>query len=145
VAASLERGYAITIDYGYTSDELYNGRRSGGTLVCYHKHTVNDNVYHAIGEQDITSHVNFSALCHWGLKNGLQYCGLNSLAGFLLSLGFKDYLEETLSSEAGTDIMSQVKKHAFLSHTLLLDMGLKYKVLIQRKGVEKMELLGLRV
>ncbi|MEJ7679384.1 MAG: SAM-dependent methyltransferase [Segetibacter sp.] len=141
----LKKGYVITIDYGYLSGELYSERRSSGTLVCYNNHTINDNPYIDIGEQDITSHVNFSALNHYGSKYGLIYCGLTNQAAFLLALGFKDYLRKTLTLEAGQDIISMVKKESFLTNTLLVDMGLKFKVLIQRKGISKTDLLGLKL
>jgi SAM-dependent MidA family methyltransferase len=135
IAAALKRGYILTIDYGGTSSELYKERRRGGTLLCYYKHTTNDNPYLNIGEQDITAHVNFSALCHWGFKHELLCCGLTHQANFLLALGFKDYLR---------NIISMVKQEAFLTYILLVDMGHKYKVLIQRKGIENKELLGLK-
>lgn len=143
IAASLKKGYVITIDYGYPSKELYSDRRSAGTLLCYNKHTINDNPYIDIGEQDITSHVNFSALSHWGFKNGLICCGFTSQAGFLLALGFKDYLRKTLTLEAGQDVISIVKKESFLTNTLLVDMGHKFKVFVQGKGILKKDLLGL--
>ncbi len=145
IAASLKKGYVITIDYGYPSDELYSERRSSGTLVCYNNHTINDNPYIDIGEQDITSHINFSALNHYGSKYGLIGCGLTNQAGFLLALGFKDYLRKTLTFEAGQDVISMVKKESFLTNTLLVDMGFKFKVLIQRKGISKNDLLGLKL
>jgi SAM-dependent MidA family methyltransferase len=91
IAQSIENGYVITIDYGNTSAELYHPRKHNGTLVCYHKHQINDNPYQCIGEQDITSHVNFSALCSFGFKNGLECCGLINQAQFLLALGFIEY------------------------------------------------------
>ena len=71
IAAALKKGYVLTIDYGYPSAELYSHCRRNGTLVCYHQHTVSDQPYQNIGEQDITSHINFSALSYWGLKWGL--------------------------------------------------------------------------
>jgi SAM-dependent MidA family methyltransferase len=70
ISLSLKKGFIITIDYGYPSSGLYCKDKSCGTLVCYNKHTINENPYYDIGNQDITSHVNFSALCHWGLKMG---------------------------------------------------------------------------
>lgn len=145
IAESLQKGYVITIDYGYLSKELYSERRSAGTLVCYNKHTVNDNPYIDIGEQDITSHVNFSALYHYGSKYGLNFCGFTNQANFLLALGFKDYLRKTLGAEGGHDIISMVKKESFITHTLLMEMGLKFKVLIQQKGIEKKDLSGLKL
>jgi SAM-dependent MidA family methyltransferase len=143
ISGSLKKGYVITIDYGYQSHELYSERRSCGTLLCYSKHKVNDRLYEAVGEQDITSHVNFSALSHWGEKSGLHYCGLANLADFLLSLGFMEYLQTTLSAESGRDLIHTAMEVSFLKRTLLLDMGPKYKVLIQQKGLENKDLTGL--
>lgn len=111
--------------------------------MCYSKHTFNDDPYLDIGKQDITSHVNFSALCHWGFKNGLLCCGLTNQAGFLLGLGFKDYLRKTV--EPGQDIISMAKKESFITYHLLVEMGQKYKVLIQRKGIPNKELSGLKL
>lgn len=143
VATFLRKGYVITIDYGYSSPELYQGHRSQGTMVCYHKHQVNDDPYHHIGDQDITSHVNFSALIHWGLKNGLHFSGLTNQGSFLLAMGFRDYLMET--ETAGEDIALTARKLAFVTHTLIFDMGTRFKVLIQEKGVSKESLTGLRL
>jgi SAM-dependent MidA family methyltransferase len=143
IATSLKKGYVITIDYGCHSNDLYNKRRSCGTLLCYHKHSINDNPYINIGTQDITSHVNFSALCHWGFKNGLECCGLSNQANFLLALGFNNYLREILND--GTDLLANAKKESVLKHTFLIEMGSKYKVLIQRKGMLHKPLLGLEL
>jgi SAM-dependent MidA family methyltransferase len=143
IASCMKKGYVITIDYGYPSLELYRACRSDGTLVCYNHHTINNDPYSDIGKQDITAHVNFSALDHWGLKYGLDTCGLTSQAAFLLSLGLGDYLANTSEKQEG-DLMTICKKQAFLKYTLLVDMGTKYKVLIQQKGLPKKELSGLK-
>lgn len=141
MASALRKGYVITIDYGYEAHELYNERRSSGTLLCYHKHEVSAELYSNIGGQDITSFVNFSALCHWGNKLGLICCGLANQPGFLLSLGFKDYLRKNLADEP--DLVRVAKKEAFITYTMLVEMGNKFKVLIQRKGTPGIALLGL--
>jgi len=65
ISVSLQKGFVITIDYGYPSNELYNKDKCRGTLMCYCKHRIDDNPYNHIGKQDITSYVNFSALCYW--------------------------------------------------------------------------------
>jgi SAM-dependent MidA family methyltransferase len=131
IASYLDNGYILTIDYGYPSAELYCPHRSRGTLVCYNNHTFNENPYRFIGEQDITAHVNFSALYHWGLKNGLRGCGYTNQANFLLGLGLEDYLLR----KRGEDMkMEEYKREAFLKHVLLIDMGRRFKVLIQQKG-----------
>ncbi len=142
IAGSLKKGYVLTIDYGYPSAELYCPRRSCGTLICYNKHRINEDPYDHIGTQDITAHVNFSALCNWGSKSGLECCGLTDQAHFLLSLGFKEYLRETIQDE--TDIIQMVKKESFLTHMLLVEMGSRFKVLIQQLNLPKHELSGLQ-
>jgi SAM-dependent MidA family methyltransferase len=142
-ATALRKGFMMTIDYGYQAENYYHPSRSQGTLVCYHQHRVNDQPYKNIGEQDITAHVNFSALCHWGYLSGLSCCGLTSQANFLLSLGFHDYLRENCAKEE--DVLKAAMTQARLIHTLLVDMGTKFKVLIQQKGFdEQLTLSGLK-
>jgi len=141
VAKALKKGYVMTIDYGYLSDGLYKPHRSRGTLLCYHKHQINDEPYINIGKQDITAHVNFSALCHWGEKSGLACCGLTSQADFLLALGFKDHLRKTAAAAGG--IAQLAVQEVMLTRTLLVEMGSKFKVLIQQKGMPGCELSAL--
>ncbi|HEX7846416.1 MAG TPA: SAM-dependent methyltransferase, partial [Chitinophagaceae bacterium] len=125
LSAHLRRGYVLTIDYGYPSNELYGDHRSEGNLLCYHRHRVNTDPYANIGEQDITTHVNFSALRHWGTKYGLDLSGFTTQSFFLLGLG--------ISQEAAKDPAS-VASPALLK-TLLVDLGNKMKVLIQEKNI----------
>lgn len=143
IAASLKQGYVMTIDYGYVTESLYKPGRSRGTLLCYHQHQINDQPYQRVGKQDITAHVNFSALCHWGTRNGLTCCGLSSQAQFLLALGFKEYLRKTTVPTA--HIAQLAMQEVMLTHTLLVDMGNKFKVLIQQKGLPVTELSGLKL
>lgn len=140
VASALKRGYVMTIDYGCSNPDFYKASRSQGTLVCYYKHSVNDSFYAHIGEQDMTTHVNFSALSHWGKINGLVECGFTDQGHFLSALGFRDQVLKVLSGEA--DVIRAAQMAANLSHILLLDMGSKYKVLIQQKGVQGTKLSG---
>jgi SAM-dependent MidA family methyltransferase len=141
VSQSVQKGYAITIDYGSLSAELYNNRRSCGTLLCYHKHHKNDNPYQFIGEQDITTHINFSALSHWGSQYGMQCCGIVDQAQFLLALGIKEYQNtELLKNQNNPQLALQ---ESIINYRLLVDMGIKFKVLIQQKGIPKYSLLGL--
>jgi SAM-dependent MidA family methyltransferase len=142
VSAGLKKGFVLTIDYGYPSSGLYSEGRHSGTLVCYHKHQVGYSPYSHIGEQDITAHVNFSALHHWGLRSGLEYCGFTNQAHFLRGLGLAAHIREMEeSSQAGP--VSE-KEKAFLMQTLLLDMGARFKILIQQKGMHRPYLSGLR-
>jgi SAM-dependent MidA family methyltransferase len=135
VSATLHKGFVITIDYGNSAGALYNNKE--GTLVCYHQHKVNHSPYEFIGQQDITSHVNFSALDHWGRMGGLQYCGFTTQARFLQGLGLNRALQQL--ERAG--INSTTKQHLYI---LLVEMGRQFKVLIQRKGLPRTFLSGLQ-
>ncbi len=136
LGTALKKGFVLTIDYGYFSQELYEVYRNRGTLMCYYKHTANENPYQRIGEQDITSHVNFSALEHWGKKSGLESCGFTELANFLLGLGIEGYMKKLQESPNYHKKMLQVK-------TLIMEMGSTFKVLVQEKGT-KCKLSGLK-
>ena len=127
----IKKGFVITIDYGYPSSELYQDYRNRGTLMCYHRHIASENLYEYVGEQDITSHVNFSALSHWGRKNGLSLCGLTDQAHFMLGLGIDEYLKKVQEN----DPVNYWKKMLPIK-TLLMEMGETFKILIQKKGVE---------
>ncbi len=140
IAAVLERGYILTIDYGYLNLEMYKASRNQGTLLCYHKHQVHNAIYENIGKQDLTAHVNFSALIRWGAKSGLKECGFSDQFQFLISLGFRQVLIGMLSNEL--DVVQASKKVAAISQTLLMDMGKKYKVLAQNKGMGDAKLSG---
>jgi len=142
IGSSLQRGFVITIDYGFPSFELYSSRRRQGTLLCYHKHRINGCPYDNIGTQDITAHINFSALHHWGLKNGLEFSGFVNQAYFLLALGLVDHLREI--EKSGNHNYEDNRKKAFLINSLLMDMGTKLKILIQHKGIERPQLSGLK-
>lgn len=141
ISASLERGFVLTLDYGYPSSELYQSNRRLGTLVCYNKHTINDLPYNNIGQQDITSHVNFSALELWGKKNGLMNCGFTNQSQFLLGLGLTEHLRTIEENEKNN---YKVKEKLLFLHTLLMSMGKKIKVLIQQKGLHYPLLSGLK-
>lgn len=82
----LNRGYLIIFDYGYEKEEFFSHYRSHGTLICYYKHTLNENPYANIGFQDITSHVNFSALEKWAKEAGFKVENYASQSNFLISL-----------------------------------------------------------
>lgn len=92
VARALGRGFALTIDYGYPAVGRYNPRRAAGTLQCYTGHTAHDNPYINIGRQDITSHVDFTALEQAGAAAGLTNLGFTRQMYFLAGLGIGERL-----------------------------------------------------
>ena len=143
IAAHLQRGYVLTIDYGDESADLYQPSRSQGTLRCYRQHTTSESLYEHLGAQDMTTSINFSALRHWGTKHGLIECGSTDQGHFLLALGFSEALQGAYAGE--TNILQAARHVAQIRQALLVDMGAKFKVLIQHKGVTGQALTGLRL
>ena len=90
VSDALEKGFVMTIDYGYLAQELYSSTRAGGTLQTYYRHTQGSGPYHRVGQQDITAHVDFSLVVSEGEALGLRPLALLSQSRFLRNLGFED-------------------------------------------------------
>lgn len=92
VGRGIERGYAIVLDYGYPAAELYRAHRLRGTVRAYAAHTVTDDPFNRVGEQDLTAHVDFTALQRAGEAAGLTLAGFTTQGAFLASLGLGDFL-----------------------------------------------------
>jgi SAM-dependent MidA family methyltransferase len=93
-AAGLERGVLLVIDYGYPAKELYDpGRRPDGTLRAYLRHRVHDDPYRHIGRQDLTAHVDVTAVEAAGAAAGLSHLGTTTQAEFLMGLGIQGLLQ----------------------------------------------------
>jgi SAM-dependent MidA family methyltransferase len=101
-AADLERGYLLLIDYGHSADALYGPRRQRGTLLAYQGHEVSDDPYAAVGEQDLTSHVDLSAVESAAKNAELRPVGRTTQAEFLTALGLGELLDR-LGRTAGAD------------------------------------------
>jgi SAM-dependent MidA family methyltransferase len=144
VGGLLKRGFVLTIDYGYPAEELYAPFRRQGTLMCYHRHTSSDNPYRNVGCQDITAHVDFSALQIAGEKAGLVPLYFGEQYRFLMGLGFVEDLIELQARE--TDENRARALRLTLKNLILPEggMGETFKVLVQGKGVGKPELICAR-
>ena len=138
VAARLNKGFLVTIDYGYPSHELYRDYRRHGTLMAYERHRATEDLYTNVGRRDLTAHVNFSALATWGEEFGLKVTGFTDQAHFLMSLG----ILEALSAQ---DTPEETKARLNAKSLLMPGgMGEMFKVLIQHKGLTPFPLSGLR-
>lgn len=144
VAELLQRGFVLTIDYGYLACELFAPWRRSGTLMCYYQHTAGDNPYIRVGEQDLTTHVDFSALIKTGEESGLQKLFYGDQCKFLLGLGFVDALLQAQAREVDPHHAQALR--LTLKNLILPEggMGEVFKVLIQGKGVEAANLLCAR-
>ena len=137
VIQRLQRGYLLTIDYGYPAQRYYSPVRSQGTLQCYYRHAHHDDPYEHIGHQDLTAHVNFTALERWGEMWDLETIGFTQQGMFLMSLGLGDRIA-AISYITETDPMSMQKalRRRDALHRLIDPMGLgNFGVLVQSKGL----------
>ncbi len=138
VGDRLQRGYLLTIDYGYPASRYYSPTRSQGTLQCYYQHRHHDNPYINIGRQDITAHVDFTALERWGDRCGLQKIGFTQQGLFLMALGIGDRIA-TVSNITGQSIQEILRRREAL-HQLINPQGLGgFGVLIQGKKLTEAE------
>jgi SAM-dependent MidA family methyltransferase len=137
VADRLQRGYVLTIDYGYPASRYYHPRRSQGTLQCYYHHRYHNNPYVNIGRQDITAHVDFTALERWGEDCGLETVGFTQQGLFLMALGLGNRIAALSHQQIP---LSQLLQRRESLHQLIDPTGLgNFGVLIQSKGLSEPE------
>ncbi len=138
ISSILSSGFVLTIDYGYTSREYYTEERSGGTLLCFHRHQVIEDPLLNIGEQDITAHVNFSSLSAWGEGSGFKTLGYCPQGTYLVASGIDEMIQELYQDSPDYSFEVSRIKNLILPE----GMGESHKVLIQYKGEGMPELRG---
>jgi SAM-dependent MidA family methyltransferase len=141
IAESVGQGFLLAIDYGYTREEQLAGRHRG-TVSAYRKHSVSANVFEAPGEQDVTAHVNFTALAAEAERGGMQAEKLVTQSQFLMGIGegnqFADAFEECRLPQERAKVALQLK------HLVTpAGMGESFHVLVASRGVEGAGLAGL--
>lgn len=135
VADRLHQGYLLTIDYGYPAHRYYNPTRTEGTLQCYYQHSHHSDPYWAIGQQDITAHVDFTALEQQGERCGLQKVGSTQQGLFLMALGLGDRIAALSQPDPDQTVQDVLRRRERL-HALFDPTGLgNFNVLIQQKGL----------
>ena len=147
VGDRLQKGYLLTIDYGYTAQRYYSPARREGTLQCYYQHAHHSDPFIHIGEQDITAHVDFTSLEQHGEQAGLQKVGFTQQGLFLMALGMGDRLSALSNPSAnpseqiatGQNIQQIMMRRDALQQ-LISPMGLgNFGVLVQCKGLTQEE------
>jgi SAM-dependent MidA family methyltransferase len=143
-AAALGRGFIMTIDYGFTAAELYAPHRKNGSLLCYYRHTIEENPYLRVGQQDITSHVDFTTLMAIGEQTGLETVWFGEQYRFLMGAGIME--EMMLLEQSAKTENERLKNRLGLKKLMLPEggMGDTFRVLIQSKGVANPRLLCTR-
>ena len=133
VAAQLEHGFLITVDYGAEQDELYDPRlRPNGTLRAFSKHGFVDDVLTAPGEYDITSSVNWTQVMATGERLGLEVVEFSSQDKFLLKAGLLDVLQK--KSERATSDAEKLQLAADAREMILPGgMASSFQVLVQQR------------
>lgn len=142
IGRRLERGFVVTIDYGHEAADLFDAHHMAGTVLAYANHRESEEFYAAPGEQDLTAHVNFTALRQWGGRSGLMTLGLVSQTALLLALGqeneFADLYDHGMNEVDRTRARLQLKTLIFPE-----GMGERFQVLVQQKGSDQVQLTGL--
>jgi SAM-dependent MidA family methyltransferase len=141
LAASMRKGMIIVVDYGYTRPEQLAGRHRG-TLMAYRQHSAAANPYTAPGEQDLTAHVNFTALAAAAEENGMRAQPLLTQSQFLMGIGeanqFADAFEECRLPQERAKVALQLK------HLVTpAGMGESFHVLVAAKDVDPEQVANL--
>jgi SAM-dependent MidA family methyltransferase len=138
LAEIVETGAILLIDYGYPQREYYHPQRNTGTLMCHYRHRAHPDPFRWVGLQDITSHVNFSALAQAGCSLGLSLAGYTTQAHFLMASG----LDELLAASDTADLTRHMQLVQGVKRlTLPSEMGERFKAIGFAKGIP-LELTG---
>ena len=134
LASALQRGVVLVIDYGFPAAEYYLPERSEGTLRCHYQHQAHNDPLIYPGIQDVTSHVNFSALADAGRESGFELLGYTSQEAYLLGLGLLE-----LAAPQPNDDEKQILKTAAEVKELILpsQMGEAFKAMAFGKQADK--------
>lgn len=120
----LAQGMILLIDYGFPRREYYHPDRNTGTLMCHYRHYAHTDPFLYPGIQDITAHVDFTAVASIAVENGLNVSGYTHQAGFLLACGIDSMMPNIEDAESHYNAAQQVKQL-----TLPSEMGELFKVI----------------
>lgn len=137
----LRRGAALIIDYGFPSREYYHPQRAGGTLMCHFRHHAHGHPLIHAGLQDITAHVDFTAMADAALEGGLEVLGYTSQARFLLNTGLAGVVETARAAAAGDSEAHYAELAAVQKLVSEAEMGELFKVLALGRDLD-IPLLG---
>ena len=136
VGRVLDAGLILVMDYGYPGAEYYHYERSDGTLMCHYQHRAHMDPFLYPGLQDLTAHVDFSAVAAAGQLAGLDIAGFTSQEAFLLSTGVLDLVAHESSGPVDPKLSAELKQL-----TLPSEMGESFKALAMVKNIDR-PLLG---
>jgi SAM-dependent MidA family methyltransferase len=128
----LGRGALLLIDYGFPRHEFYHPQRSSGTLMCHYRHHAHGDPFFLPGLQDITAHVDFTAIIAAGHAAGLDLLGYTTQAAFLLNSGITDILARTPYENHARYLPQAQAVQKLVSPA---EMGELFKVMALGKGI----------
>jgi SAM-dependent MidA family methyltransferase len=128
-AAALDAGKLVAIDYGLTADELLAPECREGTLRAYYQHRASSDVLARPGEQDITAHVNFTAIAATGERAGLTTACLQRQSQFLTAIAAQAWQDATPAAPWTAE-----RKRQFQTLTHPAHLGQGFRVLVQSRG-----------
>jgi len=130
----LHQGAALLIDYGFPQCEYYHPQRADGTLMCHLRHYAHADPLIYPGMQDITAHVDFTAMADAALAGGLKVLGYTSQARFLVNCGLLPLLDQAMSRETAPQARARMQSAV---QTLIseAEMGELFKVLAVGCGI----------
>jgi len=132
LAEVVEQGLVLLIDYGYPRHEYYRSDRRGGTLTCHYRHRAHFDPYLHPGLQDITAHVDFTAIAEAGSCAGLRLAGYTTQAHFLIGCGLDRLLTRAATDPNALDLTLGAKQLVLPSA-----MGERFKVIGLNKGLDR--------
>lgn len=134
LATILDRGFACIVDYGHAASELYGPGHRRGTVLAYHRHAVSEDLFAQVGEQDLTAHVNFTAIEDRARERGLSVLGRTTQDRFLIALGLLERFDA--NDEAAWRDPERVRRRLQAMQLIHPDgMGRTFKVLLLSRGV----------
>jgi SAM-dependent MidA family methyltransferase len=140
LAQTLERGVLLFIDYGFPQHEYYHPQRAQGTLMCHYRHHAHDDPFYLPGLQDITAHVDFSAIALAACQQGLALAGYTTQAQFLINCGITELMLQTSPEDTARYLPLAAAANQLLSPA---EMGELFKAIALVRAVNP-TLLGFR-
>jgi len=140
LAEGLTQGVVLLIDYGFPQHEYYHPQRTGGTLMCHYRHHSHPDPLTLVGIQDITAHVDFTAVAEAAVAADMDVLGYTTQANFLLGSGLAEMMA-TNDGETDSENESLMKQHLRLNHEIQLltspaEMGELFKVIALGKNYD---------
>jgi SAM-dependent MidA family methyltransferase len=128
----LGRGALLLIDYGFPRREFYHPQRSTGTVMCHYRHHAHPDPFYLPGLQDITAHVDFTAIAEAGTEAGLDFLGYTTQAQFLFNCGLTEVLSRTPADDPRRYLPLANAAQKLISPA---EMGELFKVIALGRGI----------